>query len=86
MHRLIGSTLEIGLSAFKLKSRYFIFIHNIKVDDIFILVIKYLLFQSEVLCSDMFHDDSPVSLKYLWNVNEPQLTTVAQHPVDTWRP
>ena len=54
MHRLITSTSEIGLSALKLNyrywfffSRYFIFIHdNIKVDDIIILVIKYLLPQS----------------------------------------
>ena len=30
--------------------------------------------------------NSPVSrkLKYLQNINEPQLTTVAQHPVATW--
>ena len=32
--------------------------------------------------------NSPVSrkLKYLRNVNEPQLTMVAQHPVASWRP
>ena len=31
--------------------------------------------------------NSPVShkLKYLQNVNEPQLTMVAQHPVAIWR-
>ena len=31
--------------------------------------------------------NSPVSrkLKYLRNINEPQLTMVAQHPVATWR-
>ena len=31
---------------------------------------------------------SPVSckLKYLWNVDEPQLTKVVQHLVASWRP
>ena len=32
--------------------------------------------------------NSPVSrkLKYLWNVNDHQLTAVAQHPGAVWRP
>ena len=36
----------------------------------------------------MYNVNSPVSrkLKYLWNVNDHQLTAVAQHPGAVWRP
>ena len=54
-----------------------IYVHNISISWSSLIIDTYYVWFN-----------SPVShkLKYLWNVNEPQLTKVAQHPVASWRP